>query len=104
MARKSQSGPAFDPGLLILSSLAHGPKHGYAMMLDIEEFAGTAIGPGTLYTALTRLVEKGWVRPQTASSRQRPYCLTAAGAAYLEEQLTAMKRVAQAGLGRLCTT
>lgn len=103
MARKSQSGPAFDPELLILSSLAPGPKHGYAMMLDIEEFAGIAVGPGTLYTALTRLVEKGWVRPQTASGRQRPYCLTAAGAAYLEKQLTAMKRVAQVGLGRLCT-
>jgi DNA-binding PadR family transcriptional regulator len=84
MARKSQAGPAFDPELLILSSLAHGPKHGYAMLLDIENFAGTAIGPGTLYTALTRLVDKGWVRPQTISGRQRPYSLTTAGAAYLQ--------------------
>jgi DNA-binding PadR family transcriptional regulator len=103
MARKSQAGPAFDPELLILSSLAPGPKHGYAMLLDIEEFAGTAIGPGTLYTALTRLVEKGWVRPQSASGRQRPYQLTATGAAHLKEQLTAMQRMAQTGLRRLCT-
>jgi DNA-binding PadR family transcriptional regulator len=40
MARKPTSGPASDPEVLILSSLATGPKHGYAMMSDIETFAG----------------------------------------------------------------
>ena len=41
-----------DPGLLILSSLAGGPKHGYAMMEDILDFSGTRLEPGTLYGAL----------------------------------------------------
>jgi DNA-binding PadR family transcriptional regulator len=101
MARKSQSGPASDPELLILSSLADGAKHGYAIMTDIETFSGCGIGPGTLYTAITRMVEKGWIAPETAEGRQRPYRLTGAGALYLEEQLTSMRRMARIGLGRL---
>ena len=48
-----------DPTLLVLSSLAGGDKHGYAMMLDIEEFAATKLGPGTLYGAITRLEDQG---------------------------------------------
>jgi len=101
MARKAQTGPASDPELLILSSLADGPKHGYAIMIDIENFSGGKTGPGTLYTAITRLVEKGWIAPEAAEGRQRPYRLTGAGAAYLEDQLQSMRRVARIGLGRL---
>ena len=101
MARKPKSGPASDPELLILSSLASGPKHGYAIMGDIEAFAGVALGPGTLYTAITRLVEKKLIAPQSGSGRQRPYRLTAEGATGLTEQLNSMRRVAAAGLRRL---
>jgi DNA-binding PadR family transcriptional regulator len=35
-----------DPSLLILSSLAPGPKHGYAMIEDISQFSGTLLEPG----------------------------------------------------------
>jgi len=35
-----------DPTLLVLSSLAEGDKHGYAMMQDIEAFAGVRLGLG----------------------------------------------------------
>ena len=52
-----------DPTLLVLSSLAGGDKHGYAMMDDIERFAGVRLGPGTLYGAITRLEERGWIAP-----------------------------------------
>ena len=53
MARKPQAGPASDPELLILSSLAGGPKHGYAMLADIEMFASSKLGPGTLVLSAT---------------------------------------------------
>ena len=53
MARKPASGPAADPELLILSSLASGPKHGYAVMSDIESEMDITLGPGTLYTAIS---------------------------------------------------
>jgi len=101
MARKGKSGPASDPELLILSSLAGGAKHGYAIMTDIERFAGVEIGPGTLYTAITRLVEKRWIKPEAAEGRQRPYTLTASGAAALQQQLHSLRHVVKVAQGRL---
>jgi DNA-binding PadR family transcriptional regulator len=101
MARKPRTGPAADPELLILASLASGPNHGYAIMSDIETFADVRIGPGTLYTAITRLVEKKLIVPESSVGRQRPYRLTAAGAAMLAGLLKDMRRVATVGLKRL---
>ena len=101
MTRRPRGGPASDPELLILSSLAEGPKHGYAIMCDVESFANVRLGPGTLYTAITRLVEKKLIAPAASPGRQRPYRLTAKGAASLAEQLSDMRRVAAVGLTRL---
>lgn len=103
MARKPAGGPAGDPELLILSSLADGPKHGYAIMLDIATFADVELGPGTLYTAITRLVENGWIEPQRAAGRQRPYQLTARGLEHLQTQLERLRRLSSIGLRRLRT-
>jgi DNA-binding PadR family transcriptional regulator len=101
MARKPKAGPASDPELLILASLAAGPKHGYAIMGDVDAFSGVAMGPGTLYTAIARLVEKKLIVPKASPGRQRPYQLTASGARQLDIQLKDMRRVALAGLERL---
>ena len=87
--------------MLILASLAAGPKHGYAIMTDVEAFAGVRLGPGTLYTAITRLVEKKLIVPKASPGRQRPYGLTKNGAAQLSAQLNDMQRVLAAGLERL---
>ena len=103
MARKLTSGPATDPELLILSSLSGGPKHGYAIMQDVAVFADVQLGPGTLYTAITRLVESGWIEPQAAAGRQRPYQLTGSGALHLKAQLERMQRFSEVGLRRLRT-
>lgn len=90
-----------DPAILVLASLADGEKHGYAMMEDIERFAGLRLGPGTLYGALTRLEERGWIRPIAVNDRRQPYALTAAGRRHLEEQLGSMQQVVKTGLSRL---
>jgi DNA-binding PadR family transcriptional regulator len=90
-----------EPELLILASLADGDKHGYAMMLDIKQFAGVDLGPGTLYTAITRLVKSSWIRPLQSEDRRRPYRITALGRTHLEEQMTSLSRVAKTALGRL---
>ena len=100
----SDLGRFSDPSLLILSSLASGAKHGYAMMEDIRDFSGTQLEPGTLYGALARLERRGWVEPLPEQERRRPYRLTAAGAAVLREQLASMQRVVATGLGRLATS
>ena len=103
MARRPFAGPATDPELLILLSLSDGAKHGYAILTDIEDFAEHTLGAGTLYTAITRLVEKGWIAPEPSEGRQRPYRITAEGGAALEEQLARMQRVMRVGLKRLRT-
>jgi DNA-binding PadR family transcriptional regulator len=90
-----------DPTLLVLSSLAEGDKHGYAMMEDIERFAGVRLGPGTLYGAITRLEERGWIRPVGLKDRRQPYTITGAGREHLRDQLANLDRVVRAGLRRL---
>lgn len=97
------AGPASDPELLILSSVAGGSKHGYAIMLDVKTFAGIELGPGTLYSAIARLVENGWLEPEAAQGRQRPYRLTADGLRHLQAQLESLRLLANEGLRRLRT-
>jgi DNA-binding PadR family transcriptional regulator len=92
-----------DPTLLVLLSLAGGDKHGYAMMVDIERFAGVRLGPGTLYGAITRLEQLGWIRPVAAGAKDRrqPYTITAAGRECLRYHLANLHRVVRAGQRRL---
>jgi DNA-binding PadR family transcriptional regulator len=91
-----------DPTLLVLSSLAEGEKHGYAIMEDIQRFAGIRLGPGTLYGAITRLEEREWISPvDSADDRRRPYWLTSAGRRHLQEQLASLEQVVKTGLRRL---
>jgi DNA-binding PadR family transcriptional regulator len=90
-----------DPPLLILVSLADGPKHGHALARDIEDFAGVTLGPGALYGAITRLVERGLIEPLASEDRRRPYRITATGSAALAAALADIRRVARAGYARL---
>ena len=90
-----------DPTILVLASLADGEKHGYAMMEDIRQFAGLRLGPGTLYGAITRLEQRGWIRPVPSDDRRQPYCITAAGRQYLEEQLATLDQVVKTAARRL---
>src|SRR5947207_6054708 len=90
-----------EPSVLILISLASGPKHGYALIKDIEEIAGTTLGPGTLYGALSRLVQRGLVEALPAQDRRRPYRITPAGAEAARAYLRHVQQVAAVGLKRL---
>jgi DNA-binding PadR family transcriptional regulator len=89
------------PATLILSSLAGGDKHGYALTKDIEAFAGVRLAPGTLYEALARLEKQGLIEALESQDRRRPYRLTASGAAALEANLNAQRTVVEVGLKRL---
>ena len=61
-----------EPALLILVSLSDGPKHGYAIMGDVEAGTGRPMGPGTLYAALARLEERGLIEALPPVDRRRP--------------------------------
>lgn len=91
-----------DPTLLVLASLSGGDKHGYAMMEDIERFTGQRLGPGTLYGAITRLEERGWIAPVAGvADRRRPYTLTGAGREHLRLQVDALNRLLKTAARRL---
>ena len=91
------------PPVLILTSLASGPNHGYGLLLDIEAFAGVRLGPGTLYGAISRLEERGLIEPLVSEGRKRPYRLTAQGAAALEATLAGLQTIVEEGTARLRT-
>ena len=90
-----------EPKVLVLMSLADGPKHGYALSKDIEEFAGVVLGPGTLYGAITRLEERGLIEPVGEDDRRKPYRITAAGRRSLAAVVRDMHALAAVGGARL---
>ena len=90
-----------EPSLHILVSLSEGPKHGYAIMADVERDSGRPLGPGTLYAALARLERRGLIEALPPEERRRPYRLTALGASALKAQLEGLAGFVAAGLRRL---
>jgi DNA-binding PadR family transcriptional regulator len=90
-----------NPTVLILTSLANGPKHGYGLARDIEDFSGAKLGPGTLYGAISRLEGKGLIEPAGDDERRRPYRITPAGRAMLAEEAATMASLASEARQRL---
>ena len=95
------AGAYSDPPLLVLASLATGPKHGHAMIEDIKGMSGSRLGPGTLYGVIARLEARGWIEALPMEDRRRPYRLTSAGRAALEVKVAALRRFVSAGEQRL---
>ncbi len=96
-----RAGRPNDPPLLILTSLASGPKHGWALLQDIESFAGVRLGPGALYGAISRLERRGLIEATGSEGRRRPYRLTRAGAEALELALAGLGTIVREGTSRL---
>jgi len=90
-----------EPALMILISLAEGPKHGYAMTDDIEQVSGVRFGPGTLYGAVTRLEGRGLIQRLDSEERRQPYRLTALGERALRARLASLQAVTRVGQRRL---
>ena len=90
-----------DPPLLVLASLADGPKHGHAMIEDIVRMSSTRLGPGTLYGAIARLEREKLIEPLPADERRQPYRLTAKGLRVLRAKLRTLHGFTRAGLRKL---
>ena len=97
----SELGRFAEPSLYILVSLSDGPKHGYAIMTDVEAMTGEPLGPGTLYGALARLEKRGLIEALEPEDRRRPYRLTSLGATTVRAQLEGLSGFVQTGLARL---
>src|ERR1700722_8864791 len=89
---------ANEPSVLVLTSLASGTKHGYALAKDIESFAGVSLGPGTLCGAIARLEERGLIEPIEGDKRRRPYQITSAGRVALASAVQEMRTIADEGV------
>jgi DNA-binding PadR family transcriptional regulator len=90
-----------DAQLLVLTALADGSLHGYAINTAIEQMTGRRLGPGSLYGALTRLEARGLIESVDGEGRQQPVRLTDAGAVALAEELRTLARVTARGLRSL---
>ena len=90
-----------DPPLLVLASLADGPKHGYAITQDVDATMGVRLSAGTLYAVISRLESRGLIEPLESEDRRRPYRITAAGAHALEREAERMRQVATVASSRL---
>ena len=97
----AHQGKLTNEGLLILTSLADEPKHGYAIQQDIARLSGRRLGPGSLYGAIARLEAANYIEPLTADGPRRPYRLTASGASALAAELNALRKVTATAARRL---
>jgi len=93
-----------EPSLLVLTSLADQPRHGYAIAKDVEALAGVRLGPGTLYATLSRLEARGLIEGLPAEDRRRPYRITGSGRALLRGRLERLESIARTGLARVSGT
>jgi len=98
--------PLTEPVLLILLSLADKPRHGYALLKDIESLSSgrVRLSTGTLYGALRRLLEEMWIErfeQEDTSREKQAYRLTAAGRRQLQFELDRMRQLTRAGTARL---
>lgn len=82
-----------DPQFLVLASLAEGPRHGHAMLADIETMTGTRLGPGTLYGAIGRLEELGWIERLPSDERRKPYRITDSGLQVFRSKMAVLRRI-----------
>jgi DNA-binding PadR family transcriptional regulator len=92
--------PLSEAVFFILLSLAPGPRHGYAIMKDVETLSDSrvSLSTGTLYGALKRLLDSKWIsrieETGNGSGRERKsYILTQLGRGILEAETVRMQNL-----------
>ncbi|HKC86974.1 MAG TPA: helix-turn-helix transcriptional regulator [Blastocatellia bacterium] len=102
----AETKPLSEPVLLILMSLVDEPRHGYALIKDIETLSNgrVRLSTGTLYGALHRLLKDRWIarfKQEDKSREKQAYKLTPTGRRQLELELDRMKQLTRAATDRL---
>lgn len=95
-----------EPVLWILLSLRDEPRHGYALIKDIDAASEgrVRLSTGTLYGALRRLLEEAWIEPIELADKSRDkqgYRLTAVGRAQLRKELDRLAHVTRTAARRM---
>ena len=81
---------------------ARKPVHGYGIIQEAAELTGGRLnlGPGTLYGAITSLLDKGWialVSAETGSRKKKEYLITEAGRAAFYAELSRLRELVANG-------
>ena len=93
--------PLTETSFFIILSLATAPKHGYAIMKEVEAMSEkrVVLATGTLYSALRRMLEDGWIERvrddnSQADNRERKlYQLTSHGRRVLEAEISRLRNL-----------
>ena len=103
---ENESRPLSEPVFFILTSLANQPRHGYALLRDIQQLsdARVVLSTGTLYGALRRLLEDGLIerfKQKDKSRDKQAYKLTAEGLRQLQLEIGRMKHLMRIAIARI---
>jgi DNA-binding PadR family transcriptional regulator len=98
--------PLREPTFYILLSLSPGPKHGYAILKDVEELSdgNVLLGTGTLYGAIKRLLDRDWIRrvndpiPNGTDRERKAYVLTNQGRRVLNAEIVRLQKLVSLAL------
>ncbi len=93
--------PLREPTFLILLSLSPGPRHGYAILKEVEGLSEgrVKLSTGTLYGALERLLDLGWIYrvddpfPNSTNRERKAYDLTELGRKVLNAEIARLRRL-----------
>jgi DNA-binding PadR family transcriptional regulator len=95
--------PLTETTTFIMLSLTDAPKHGYAIMKDVETLSDgrVTLSTGTLYGALSRLLDQGWIarwdgeedEKETPGRPRKTYTLTRVGRRLLEAEIDRLRTV-----------
>ena len=101
-----QSLPLNEPVLLVLLSLAEQPRHGYSILKEVERMSAgrVVLSTGTLYGALSRLLDQGWIErfAEDNSPRDRQaYRLTSRGRKNLQLEVERMRHLTKLATARI---
>jgi len=93
--------PLREPTFFIMVSLLPGPKHGYAILKQVESLSKgrVKLSTGTLYGAIKRLLGRGWIRrvddpiPNSTDRDRKSYDLTELGQRVLNAEIARLKNL-----------
>ena len=93
--------PLREPTLFILLSLSPGPRHGYAILKEVERLSEgrVILSTGTLYGAIKRLLDDGWIRravdpvPNPTERERKAYALTEAGRRVMNAEVARLRKL-----------
>jgi DNA-binding PadR family transcriptional regulator len=95
-----EKSPLTEATYFIMLSLAKEPRHGYAIMKDVQTLSDTRVilSTGTLYGALKRLLEQGWIErvendqgSKDSGRIRKAYVLTKMGQRILEAEIARLQ-------------